>query len=1203
MDKAISHNLRVIQSPAREPYRAEFPQYLTVEVLRDKWRLERVQNEWSHLVEKSGAHIFQSFDWQSLWWKHFGGFKVLHVLLFRHHGTLVGAAPFYIDHKTLLGIDIYARLRLVGSLDCEDGWGHERHSCPDSYLDILSLPEYEDDVVRTLVKYLQDHYDLYDEISLENIAEDSMVKRKLIPAFEDLQWRYRKYSGVPARQMELAESLDVFMQYLTTNERHQLQLARRAVTHWRLFSVETVESQRELSNIIPLLSRLHRYQSQKRGRFSAFRNTQFDAFVKDVFAASLKKGVLSLAVARRDEQPVAFHCGFFFNKRAYNYLTACDESMPTARRKAEQALLLSFIEQAVEKRFLCIYDVQPNEPCIQQASFSPGHTWNLVIPNPPRYADLRYKLFHAQSALASYRRRAISAFLGGWMLLREYLRNLARVAKNSRDEESETTEGSHMISERRMKTNPEFRVEVIHKDSEFLNVRAEWEELVEQSNVSIYQTFDWMWLWWKHFGKAHTLHIVLIRCGEKLVGIVPILLEVRRILGMPLYRKFKFIGSGVDLGTNGGMLADSGPSDYLDMIAMPGYESDCAREFLEYLQRNSSAWSSVEFVNVPERGPILSTLVPTFQTAGMKVKVVQTDVCPRIHVPASLEEYLQGLNSNTRHRLNQSRKTFLNDSQYLIETVDSTEKLASAFQDLMRLHQQRWNRLGYVGLFSNDRFLKFQEDFARALLEQKRLWFKSVVGNGSRIACRMGFVFKNRFYDYLTGFDDTAPTAKRRPGMALLLCMIEDASRLQDAVVDLLRGAETYKFELTSHAHHNHSVTILNPVAHYGIREMIYQLVKTLDAIKGRVLAEVSLLRVQYREHGMPVFLAHYVAFRFKRAMQKANDWLKSFRNGYREKKDHQKVHPILNRIQQLKRFPLVQKILRGLKRDKNLPLSRRLYKGLIFVRALVLAKVYLWKCDIVGKRARTRARPFIVNVGRIEIGDDFNINSRIVRCELATASGGLIRIGNEVGINFGTCVFAQKHVDIGDRVHVGPYAMILDTDFHTAAERYSAPKGEPIIIEDDVWIGGRVSVLKGTRIGKGSVIMVGSVVSGVIPPHVIAGGVPARVIRSLNSEENHRASPEKQLTQRTNHRITERVASVFRRTFQIQGQLDQSWGPARIAGWDSLGHLNMISEIEQEFGISLTEEDMMRLRSVKEVCAVVQEHIEAGKESNAPRT
>ena len=52
------------------------------------------------------------------------------------------------------------------------------------------------------------------------------------------------------------------------------------------------------------------------------------------------------------------------------------------------------------------------------------------------------------------------------------------------------------------------------------------------------------------------------------------------------------------------------------------------------------------------------------------------------------------------------------------------------------------------------------------------------------------------------------------------------------------------------------------------------------------------------------------------------------------------------------------------------------------------------------------------------------------------------------------------------------------------------------IVIEDDVWIGANVVVTRNVRIGTGGVIAAGSVVTGDIPPFVVAGGVPARAIR-----------------------------------------------------------------------------------------------------------
>jgi maltose O-acetyltransferase len=78
----------------------------------------------------------------------------------------------------------------------------------------------------------------------------------------------------------------------------------------------------------------------------------------------------------------------------------------------------------------------------------------------------------------------------------------------------------------------------------------------------------------------------------------------------------------------------------------------------------------------------------------------------------------------------------------------------------------------------------------------------------------------------------------------------------------------------------------------------------------------------------------------------------------------------------------------------------------------------------------------------------------------------------------------------------------VYDTDFHEVdpERRLSGtPKMGKVVIEDNVWIGDRVTILKGSKIGKNSVVAAGAVVAGEFPANVVIGGVPARVIREIN--------------------------------------------------------------------------------------------------------
>ncbi len=86
----------------------------------------------------------------------------------------------------------------------------------------------------------------------------------------------------------------------------------------------------------------------------------------------------------------------------------------------------------------------------------------------------------------------------------------------------------------------------------------------------------------------------------------------------------------------------------------------------------------------------------------------------------------------------------------------------------------------------------------------------------------------------------------------------------------------------------------------------------------------------------------------------------------------------------------------------------------------------------------------------------------------------------------------------------VGANSCIYDTDWHPVdpARRATGEAGAsiPVIIEDDVWLGANVVVLKGVTIGAGSIIAANSVVTKSIPPGVVAGGTPARPL--VNTSE-----------------------------------------------------------------------------------------------------
>jgi len=121
--------------------------------------------------------------------------------------------------------------------------------------------------------------------------------------------------------------------------------------------------------------------------------------------------------------------------------------------------------------------------------------------------------------------------------------------------------------------------------------------------------------------------------------------------------------------------------------------------------------------------------------------------------------------------------------------------------------------------------------------------------------------------------------------------------------------------------------------------------------------------------------------------------------------------------------------------------------------------------------------------------------------------------LGKNVNFN-GIKIKGNGKVIIGDNFHSGEDCLMI-TSFHKYDGGDSIPYDskedidKDIIIEDNVWLGDRVIVLGGVRIGEGAIIQAGSVVVKDIPKYAIAGGHPAKVFKQRDIEHYEKLKKE----------------------------------------------------------------------------------------------
>jgi maltose O-acetyltransferase len=125
------------------------------------------------------------------------------------------------------------------------------------------------------------------------------------------------------------------------------------------------------------------------------------------------------------------------------------------------------------------------------------------------------------------------------------------------------------------------------------------------------------------------------------------------------------------------------------------------------------------------------------------------------------------------------------------------------------------------------------------------------------------------------------------------------------------------------------------------------------------------------------------------------------------------------------------------------------------------------------------------------------------IRAPLYVDYGSNIAIGARCFANYGLVALDVAPITIGDDVQIGPNVQLLTpthpVDPELRRQRWEAAR--PIVVGDNVWLGGGAVVLAGVTIGANTVVGAGAVVTRDLPADVVAVGSPARVIRTVDAQ------------------------------------------------------------------------------------------------------
>jgi len=227
-------------------------------------------------------------------------------------------------------------------------------------------------------------------------------------------------------------------------------------------------------------------------------------------------------------------------------------------------------------------------------------------------------------------------------------------------------------------------------------------------------------------------------------------------------------------------------------------------------------------------------------------------------------------------------------------------------------------------------------------------------------------------------------------------------------------------------------------------------------------------------------------------------------------------------------RNPLVKILFKQLKalRLFEIPAPRfvlaPLYSIYCMLRSLIttVTRMFWWtpllkgRLDHIGQNLYLYGGlPYISGPIRITLGDHCRVSGHTTFSGRTCAQQPPeLHVGNNVDIGWMTTIAVGRRVEIGNNVRIAGRTLLAGYPGHPLESKARAaglPETDDqvgdIILEDDVWLATGVSVMAGVRIGQGTIVAAGSVVSKDLPPMVLAGGIPARVIRPLHQSINNK--------------------------------------------------------------------------------------------------
>ena len=326
----------------------------------------------------------------------------------------------------------------------------------------------------------------------------------------------------------------------------------------------------------------------------------------------------------------------------------------------------------------------------------------------------------------------------------------------------------------------ELAIEIVSDYQRFLALEDEWNDAAGRAGVSHpFLRHEWFRTWWDCFGAGKSLHIVVVRAGDRVEAIAPLMREQVQMYGLPIRR--------VDFLHN-----DHTPrADFI----IGGDPEESYRAIWRALFETRSDWDLVQLSRIPRESSTRDSVERLAAADGCATGLWEGDVSPYLTLTGTWEQYQAGLSAKFRSNLRNRLSRLAKFGEPSLEILEDAAAIDAGRADALRLEESGWKRDSGTSICSDPAVERFYTLLAERATAAGWLRLMFLTVGGKRIATSYGSCFDRRLFLFKTGYDPEFATCS--PFKLLTSFAIQAAYAEGLREIDFLGNAEPWKLEWT----------------------------------------------------------------------------------------------------------------------------------------------------------------------------------------------------------------------------------------------------------------------------------------------------------------------------------------------------------------------------------------------------------------------